>query len=358
MAWKKAKPSKTGSLSRKSKPVWDLYRDGITYSALSKFFVCRERFRLAYVEGWSEDSPRDALEFGNAFHFCLEQKLKGDSVERILRDLAGYERKRIQQFKRATPASVEEFHRLIAIVAVTFKHYCKRWEREDKRIKFVSAEQTFEVPIEVPSTRRIIKLRGRIDGVIQRDKNLWIMENKTKSNIDEVGLQQGLAQDMQTMLYAFVASKIHRQPIQGVYYNVIRRCGLSPRKGRGKSAVPESMTDFTRRVSADMEDRPEWYFMRWETELEKGDLNRWVDRTLYPSLIQIVKWWESVRDRPFDPWKMPDGSINDLHWQRPFGIFDSGTDGRRGDFFDLLTRRSTYGVSQRDMPFPELVEAS
>ena len=78
-------PNKRKSKNKPS-PTWDLYRDGITYSLLSKFFVCRERFRLSTVEGWSETGLQSGLEFGSAFHACLE-KLLDRAVIGLVRQL-------------------------------------------------------------------------------------------------------------------------------------------------------------------------------------------------------------------------------------------------------------------------------
>jgi len=34
-------------------PKWDLHKHGISYSMISRFLECRERFRLANVEAWT-----------------------------------------------------------------------------------------------------------------------------------------------------------------------------------------------------------------------------------------------------------------------------------------------------------------
>src|ERR1700761_7192510 len=53
------------------KPLWDLYRDGLTQGSINLFLQCREQFRLTYWEGWSKKVPSDAIEFGSCFHDCL-----------------------------------------------------------------------------------------------------------------------------------------------------------------------------------------------------------------------------------------------------------------------------------------------
>ena len=59
---------------KKKPPLWKgPERDGITYSMLSKFLVCRERFRLLVVEGLRPQRRfNHRLEYGTMFHLCEE----------------------------------------------------------------------------------------------------------------------------------------------------------------------------------------------------------------------------------------------------------------------------------------------
>lgn len=349
---------KTFSLNRKTKPIWDLYKDGVTFSYLSRFCICPERFRLHAIEGWSETGLKDALEFGNAFHHCLEQYAKGIPIPKILKYLRTYQNERIN-LNKFTPPQRVEFEQLMGMVQVTFPGYVKHWEafyrersvnRLDPTRRATHQEEKFSVPIEVPSVGKRILLRGKIDGIFRhpKTKKLWIIEHKTKSNIDEEGLQSSLSQDLQTMLYATVAEKMFGEKVEGVLYDVIRRCQLKPRKG-------DFLKNYLQRIDEDIDKRPDWYFVRWETELEKNDLHYWQQKTLFPLLIRLVRWWESIRNSPFTPWNLPNGSINPEHYQQPFGVYDGQANGRRGEFFEMLTRNSSYGYKQRSDPFPELV---
>ena len=46
---------------------------------------------------------------------------------------------------------------------------------------------------------------------------------------------------------------------------------------------------------------------------------------------------------------------NDLHWMRPFGVYDPMTTGV-GDFFDLITRNRRLGTTSGNKVFTELPE--
>lgn len=358
MPWKKARKEKIDIASRKNfrppkkiNPVWDLYRDGITYSTLSKFLICRERFRLSTVEGWTESGIKNVLEFGSVFHSCLEWVIAGKPLREIDRCLTNYEKGR----KNLKPDERQDLDLILGTIKILFPLYVEFWSKQDRQKVYVAQEQQFNVTHTLPFSKKTIRLRGRWDAIFRADSpstnkkgTLWLQENKTKSNIDEEGLQGGLSQDLQTMLYAYTISREFNEYPTEVCYNVIRRPGIRPKKS-------EKLTDYFARLQDDVVGRPQHYFMRWETSLSSQDVDTWVTTTLNPILEQVVEWWESIKHNPFDPWHLSNGDPNPKHFLRPFGVYDGASHGNRGDFFDLLTRKSTYGLFRRKDPFPELV---
>lgn len=336
---------------KNQKPLWDLERDGVTYTMLSRFMVCPERFRLSAVEGWSETGLQAALEFGSAFHLCLENPTS--PPEKLTRQ---YQQSRVKS-KALFPSQYKEFEMLMGMVEAVVRAYRKVYHKDDIATKkFVIHEEAFDVHYQVPvsgdltgdphkaSISRPVRLRGRWDSVYRDGTGkLWLMENKTKSDIDVDGISRTLSQDLQTMLYV-TALELHlKESVGGVLYNVIKR----PQLRQGKS---ENLPQFIKRVEATAIEQQDVYFRRWPQTLSKGDLGKWQERTLNPLLRQIVMWWDSIKSNPFSPWGSP------FHYQRPFGVYDSLASGRRGDFFELLTGGSTSGLVRRTEPFPELVD--
>ena len=216
-------------------------------------------------------------------------------------------------------------------------------------MKFIHQEEVFDVPYQLPmldgnNTVRTIRLRGKWDGVYRetKDRNrLWLMETKTKSDVDTDGLHRTLAQDLQTMLYVTSIELTKKEPVSGVLYNVIRRPSIMVKKA-------ESIREYALRLKEDVVTRPDFYYHRFIVQLEKGDLEKWQRECFNPLLRQIVRWWDSIKSNPFDPWASP------YHFRRPFGIYDGLADGRRGDFFDLLTSGSHTGLRRKSTVFPEL----
>ncbi len=320
---------------RRSKPAWDLYRDGISYSLLSRFVNCRERFRIYTVEGLRPADTSDSMDFGTMFHSILEEHAQG-------RNLAYLKRKLQQQAKNDPDAKAMADQCLLL-----FKYYEETWRENDAGRNYISQEEVFRVPVYLPSGRKI-DLRGRYDEIYRENGAIWLQENKTKAHIDELALSNILAHDLQTMLYCYTIKLKYKEEPRGVLYNVIRRPLL-------KQKQKETDLDFLHRIEDDIKTRPEHYFVRFRTEFGDGDVEKFCKRTLFPLLESVCVWWESIKANPFNPWTQEDGSPNLHHYERPFGVYDSFRNGK-GDYFDLITRGVDSGLELIETVFPELEE--
>lgn len=356
--WNQNRGRKKGNNRKES--LWDLERDGITFSMLSKFLTCRERFRLSAVEGWTPKNIRVPLEFGSAFHKCMEHVEGGGRIEQIGEVVDQYQYSRKKEHN-LTADDMTDLERVMAMVETTYFAYHDYWSRVptfrsesrryfDHSLKYVYQEEAFDVMHSLPSGRKI-RLRGRWDAVFKHpiSKKLVLQENKTKSTIDEYGIHEGLKKDLQTQFYLWSLYLAEGVFPRHVLYNVIRRSGLRP-------SVKETVAEFRKRVSDDIEKRPEHYFMRWIVDVDIEDLTLFRDRMLNPLLETVARWWDSIKHDPFDPWTLEDGSPNYLHYEKPFGIFDSAAFGGKGDYWDLLYLNRYDNYFQRTVPFPELEE--
>lgn len=317
-------------------PLWDLYRDGITYSLLCKFDECPERFRKRVVEGWSESGLQDGLEFGNAFHLCMEHANRAPEYVTQEYQQTRYENNSVEPHQR------EDFEKLLATVEAAVHGHNKYWEGDAQTMSWVSREKVFDVPYSIDG--KVIRLRGKIDGIYRetRDSNrLWIFETKTKSDIDHEGLHRTLNQDLQTMMYCLAVEQMYQEQVSGVLYNVIRRPSIRPRKD-------ETLVQFIARCKEDYLSRPDFYFHRWEISFARNDVELWRARSFEPLLRKLIQWWDSIKADPFNPWE------SELHWQKPFGMYNAMASGRRGSFFDYVTSGSHTGLRQLSTPFPEL----
>lgn len=322
---------------------------------------CRESFRLGAVEGWTPKNIKVPLEFGSAFHKCMEYVEGGGRVENIDRVCDDYLSAR-KKDKNAgmTADDLTDLERVMGMVEVTYQAYFDYWndvptfvsakrKYRDSAFKYKYQEEAFDVVHLLPSGRKV-RLRGRWDAVLTHPitKRLMLQENKTKERIDEYAITHGLKKDLQTQFYLWSLHLTEGVYPRHVLYNVIRRPGLRP-------GVKETVVEFVKRVSDDIDARPDHYFMRWVVDVDIEDIVNFRDRTLNPLLATIVEWWDSIKHDPFSPWTLADGKPNMLHFERPFGIYDSAAFGNgMGDFHQIRYADNYEPFYQREMPFPEL----
>jgi hypothetical protein len=336
MGKKKAKKKKTFAKTvkekTKKKPFRNVKEDGVTYSFLDEWLLDREQARLSYVEGWSSSGLAVPLDFGLAFHDCLEWIAKGRSPKTIKKKILDpYFERRMQSKNKLRPDEVTKLRELLATVKVLFEEYAHFYSDTDKDFQYIFQEESFKVDHPLPSGHTM-PLRGRWDAVYKENGKIWLMENKTKGQIDEEGILASLPFDLQTMLYVYCLEKHLGQKVEGVLYNVIRRPGLRRKK-------TEQIEEFVDRIQDDVVKRPEHYFMRWRVEFLPEDITNWVSRSLDPILEQVMQWWLSIQNNPFEPWDSP------LHYQNPSALF---TRYGRSRYFDLITRNRTTGLYRRE----------
>jgi len=374
--------------------------DGITFSLLSKFLVCRERFRLMTIEGLEEDEGfRPALEYGSLWHEAEEAFAAGKDWKkpvRIYRDklLANY------------PADVAEVNKWFSVCMKTFPIYVRHWKthKDTAKRKPLLEEYAFRVPYKLPSGR-VLWLKGKFDCVfLEGVKRAFIMlqENKTKGRIDEQGIQGTVDQNLQTMLYQIalrtlavlckegnapddlpvhVVDALKKYPIKGVLYNVCRRPladlhAIKQRKGRevnkkdkdGKPVLKrdgkpvkvrvgvETDKEFFDRLAAVIKEDADNFFMRWKVLLTDKDVERFKTRCFHPVMEQLADWYEWISAAPDEPFRVDDQGVpgGGIHWQAPWGVYDSMFGGFRGDFFELLTKGSRTNLKKKPTLFPEL----
>jgi hypothetical protein len=354
---------------------------------LSVFLVCRERFRLRYVEGWQPaDRFNHRLEYGSMWHVCEEALATIDQEEEpsyghwvewaqtiVEQPLKEYVRSLCQKY-RLQQEQVDHWYN---VCKVQFPIYVRYWaEHPDVKDRTpLLAEQVFDVPYRLPSGRTV-RLRGKWDSVDLvgegKEAGVWLQENKTKSEIDEKQLRRNLTFDLQTMLYLvalseYQTSKGQYRPsgegiprgvlILGVRYNVIRR-PLSGGKGsivrhKAKGNKPEETKEhFYGRLSAIIGDSPQDYFARWQVVVTPEDIARFRRECLDPTLESLYDWWEYVEHRTLA--NLFGSPINRVHARTPYGLWNPMAEGVSDDLDEYLLSGSTAGLTRAESLFGEL----
>jgi hypothetical protein len=359
---------------------------GITFSLLSRFISCRERFRIAVIEGLRPvDAFNHRLAFGSMWHVAEEELAKevrvGDrryDTEPGIAALTSFASDLCRQY----PMSQEQVDHWYNVVKVTFPLYVDYWSKHPDMIarRPLLSERSFSVPYPLPS-KRVVTLRGKWDSVDLvgdgKGARIILQENKTKGDVREAQLRRQLRMDLQTMLYLVALELFQVQPgqyrlggegiprgvrIGGVRYNVVRR-PLSGGKGSIVRHKPtksnpdgESKEDFFLRLRDIIAESPQDYFMRWDVGITPSDILKFRRECLDPILEQLCDWWDYVKaaaltdGNPFDP----KCSGYRMHWRHPYGVYDALNEGGSSDLDEYLETGSTVGLERASTLFPEL----
>lgn len=353
---------------------------GITQSMLVRFLSCRERFRLRYVCGLeSPDKWNHKMGYGNMWHVCEEahaaQGVGGPAVVsewwKVLYDY-------FEGISSLYPMQRDEIAKWYNVCRVQFPEYVKHWSDHPDVLsrKPLLQEQVFDVPYSLPSGR-VVRLRGKWDSVDfipahtdedgrQWPDGIWLQENKTKGDIDQLQVERQLKFDLQTMLYLVALKEttlgqygVH--PIMGVRYNVVRRPlsggkgNISPHKakGTGTKYVPaETSEHFYNRLRDDyIALEPHYWFFRVKCGISSSDIDRFKRTCLDPLLETLCVWYEVVTDTlrisPQDIMKM-------MNYRTPFGVWSALEEGGATEYDECLATGSEVGLRRVHELFTEL----
>jgi hypothetical protein len=380
--------------SEPTKPVWDGPEEkgpngGITFSLLCRFLCCRERFRLRAVEGVK---PKDVfshrIEYGNMWHVCEEALARSNSWPSAQKELLYYTQELIKKY----PLNAQQIDHWYNVCKVQFPVYVDYWSQhpdvKDRMPLF--QEQVFDVPYELPSGRTV-RLRGKWDSVDLigkgKDAGVYLQENKTKGDVDEVQLRRQLTFDLQTMMYlvaltnkengieSYVNNSVH--PIKGVRYNVVRRPlsggeGSIVQKQGSKNVPAETKEQFYSRVRGVIDGTglkqngeryagPSYWFVRWKTEIGSRDLEKFKRTCLNPILENLCWWWDEMNGNSnhIDP---NGGGLDSFypapstHWRHPFGVYNVLDEGGATDLDQYLEDGNDTGLVRGSPLFEELAE--
>lgn len=374
---------------KRSEPLWKgPVVDGITYSMLSRFLVCRERFRLYAVEGLAPSRTFDHKSgYGDMWHVCEEAHARygGQARNPAWVGELGTHCSRLCQTYPHQQEQIDHWYNVCKVQFPLYIHYWSKHKDTVNRTPLLE-EQVFDVPYGLPSGRSV-RLRGKWDSVelVGRGKatSVWLQENKTKGTVDEQKLNRQLRFDLQTMLYLVALyqdtgitsledvkswdGKEFTVPIKGVRYNVVRR-PLSGGKGNIVRHKPsksnpdgESKGEYYARVASYIKKEPQSYFMRWPVEVSGKDVETFRRQCLDPILEQLCDWYECVSW--FHPWgngsQKATGTNkhpvrHSLHYRHPFGVYNSLNEGGSTDLDEYLDSGSEVGLVRMDKLFTEL----
>ncbi len=193
-----------------------------TYSMWSKFRNCRKAVQWRYLDELVPLERNHNLAFGSVIHTCLELWHRHRDLECVLNHINGACPDRGGDDKQRA-----DWHLATAMM----KAYAARYAEEDFEV--VALEKTFEGPILNPATgaaSRSFTLAGKVDGIVKRDGQYFLLEHKTASLIDS-GYLERLWGDFQIQLYCWYVEQTFGWRISGIIYNILAKAKLRQRQG-------------------------------------------------------------------------------------------------------------------------------
>ena len=271
---------------------YSLEKDGVTQSLLSLFLACRQKAML-YLQGWNSRYCSAALMYGFLGHGMLEQAYL-DVASKKLRDIPSaqqvrkysgiVEKKWLAENPKPKTETLELLEVSLALLEETLPRYFDFWRGDFKKIRWQALEEQFDVLIRPDALFSSIRVRGKQDGRFTLRDELWILETKTKSMINESDLLDALSLDLQVNLYSWATYlKLEKYP-SGVLYNIVRKSAMKQNKN-------ESIPKFARRMAEDMDDRPEFYFIRMEIPMLKQDIAKFGEEL--KSMLRDFRMWQA-----------------------------------------------------------------
>jgi hypothetical protein len=263
-------------INRKPKPY--TIQDGITQSLLAGWVNCRQWAKF-YLEGWETPGSKEALEFGNLFHWLLEQAYydiqQGNDLVPLNVCTQDYVETESNLFNGMDLQTQEK---ILALAEALWPMYWKIYAKDLNR-EWLAVEGTFDVDWNG------FRLRGKRDGVfVGKHKKPWLLETKTTGRIDEGTLDLTLGFDFQNQYYITTAEEEQCADIFGVMYNVIQRSALRQKKA-------ETFPDYCQRMAEDIQADPKKYFKRIELVYTKDQKERFKEE-LKVKLYEFRAWTE------------------------------------------------------------------
>jgi hypothetical protein len=197
-----------------------------TYSMWSMFRNCRKACEWRYLKELVPLEKDHNLSFGSMIHECLELWHRERDLVKVL-----------DHIDRAYPNRAQDDNELgdWHLATAMMKGYAARYQEEEFEV--VGLEQPFEDKIINPATgasSRSFTLAGKVDGIVRRGSEHFLLEHKTASQVDADYLER-LWTDFQIVLYTWYVEQALGIKIAGVIYNILVKTRLQQGKGESEA---------------------------------------------------------------------------------------------------------------------------
>ena len=302
----------------------------LTHSRMQSFKSCRKKHYFEYEIGFRRVTDSKALRMGTAGHSAVDVIKKGGELEQALMAVASH----YQDPPEGADAWEWQMEQETVESLVTGYHW--RWGRAG--ITIIESEKAFRLPLVNPETNSATPLwdvAGKIDGIIEMDGRLLVLEHKFVSDpIDQDSdYWRRLALDSQISVYTWAARSLGYN-VSGVLYDVIRKPTIRPElvprldehglkivldahgdrvmkkdntpRQTGDLAAgyvlqtrPQTSEEWSQKLLADIGERPDHYYQRIEIarldqDIEEMQHEMWsIQKTIREAQLN-QRWFKTV----------------------------------------------------------------
>lgn len=271
---------------------WDISVLGMSQSLWNEWLHCRRSF-LFILNGYSLPQKEEKTNFGSICHDVTDKVYtRGEypTSKQINTCIDSYCEKRIKDGTVVTQKQIEQD---AAKSEATLTEYFKYYKKDFDTKKFFNIEHKFNTRY-----NGCIQ-RGKIDGAYITNRKKWLMEHKTKGQINEDSMILYLNLDFQNLFYLLNDEIETGKLAVGMMYNIIRNSQIKILKN-------ETLRDYKNKITKAIKENPEHHFKRWEavyTEDERDTFCTNLDRMIsdikaetslpvYPSTCHCLKPWQ------------------------------------------------------------------
>ncbi len=299
-------------------------KEMLTNSRMACFKECRRKHQFAYEIGLRRIEDARALRMGSAFHDGIAELSRTfddadaqQAMAEVLHDPIAEACRAIGKHYANCPAQFDLYEWQIEHETIRRLVCAYEWRWKNAGLVYVATEFPFRIPLVNPATGKttpIFDLAGKIDGIVRlEDGRLAIKETKTMS--EDIGndspLWRRMRMDHQVSLYIHAARTLGYS-VDTVLYDVCRKPSISAtavpltdengikivldasgeriRNASGKKewrqtgdvergwilqTRPMTVQEWGDKLTADICERPDFYFARQEVPRLDGDIDEY-----------------------------------------------------------------------------------
>jgi len=201
----------------------------LSYSSISTFLDCRHKYYYKYIKGYAPRAFNPNYVTGNFFSlglYYLYTKKKNPILETM--KLFELEKQKLRKKLVLSPIEEQSLNEQDIIIRSMLKAYKIKYKDFIKKTKHIGNEVTL-----VHTSSTGTKFTGRIDNLLINNHKTYIHEIKTSKYLDNNYIKN-IKNSLQVALYFTIYNKLHKDKIDGIIYDVIKKPSIRLKQKESK----------------------------------------------------------------------------------------------------------------------------